>query len=45
MVTISNFVTGPFLDLFGATVYDHLNTDLILKKTEIRTGESAGLSF
>ena len=25
MVTMANFVTGPFLDLFGATVYDHLN--------------------
>ena len=24
MVTMANFVTGPFLDLFGATVYDHL---------------------
>ena len=24
MVTMANFVTGPFLYLFGATVYDHL---------------------
>ena len=24
MVTMANFVTGPFLDLFGASVYDHL---------------------
>ena len=31
MVTMANFVTGPFLDLFGLTVYDHLNITNIVQ--------------